>query len=170
MSYIISWCKSNQLVLEKAAHSCSSTEVEYRAVASAVAETNWVQNLLREFQVNNNVLPTIYYGNINATYLCHNPVFHSRMQYISVNFYFFSGSSTKQTSSSEVCSCWWSALWCLESMSVWWVSHRQPWSIDVLKTLRLNQLGLRCCTINIWTNPCPTHNNESVLYKKSHLS
>ncbi|XP_070003574.1 uncharacterized protein [Nicotiana sylvestris] len=66
----------------------SSTEAEYRAVASALAEINWVMNLLNELHVSVPQAPTIYCDNAGATYLCENPVFHSRMKHIAVDFHF----------------------------------------------------------------------------------
>ena len=32
--------------------------------------------------------PTIYCDNVGATYLCSNPVFHSRMKHIAIDFHF----------------------------------------------------------------------------------
>ncbi|KAM3374715.1 hypothetical protein P3S68_013429 [Capsicum galapagoense] len=66
----------------------SSTEAEYRVVASALAETNWVTNLLKELHVSLPQRPTIYCGNVGVTYLCANPVFRSRMKHIAVDFHF----------------------------------------------------------------------------------
>lgn len=58
---------------------CLSTEAEYRVVVSALVKTNWVTNLLKELHVSFPQRATIYYDNVGATYLCANPVFHSRM-------------------------------------------------------------------------------------------
>ena len=32
--------------------------------------------------------PTIYYDNVGTTYLCVNPVFHSRMKHVEIDFHF----------------------------------------------------------------------------------
>ncbi|KAK2997553.1 hypothetical protein RJ639_024842 [Escallonia herrerae] len=45
MSTPISWCSKKQRSVSR-----SSTEAEYRAVAAALAETNWLTNLLRELR------------------------------------------------------------------------------------------------------------------------
>lgn len=68
----------------------SSTEAEYRAVASAAAELTWLQSLLQELHVKlpASPAPTIYCDNIGATYLCANPVFHSRMKHIALDYHF----------------------------------------------------------------------------------
>ena len=79
----ISWSLKKQRTVTR-----SSTEAEYRVVASALAETNWVMNLLRELRVSLSTLPTIFYDNVGATYLCHNPVFHSRIKHITIDFHF----------------------------------------------------------------------------------
>ncbi|KAH0773519.1 hypothetical protein KY290_010656 [Solanum tuberosum] len=56
----------------------SSTEAKYRVVA----ETNWLTNILKELRISLDNVPTIYYDNNRTTYLCQNPVFHSRMKHI----------------------------------------------------------------------------------------
>lgn len=79
----ISWTSKKQKTVAR-----SSTEAEYRAVASAVAETNWVMNLLHELKVPLCRPPIIYCDNIGATYHCQNPVMHSKMKHIEVDFHF----------------------------------------------------------------------------------
>lgn len=45
-------------------------------------------NLLKELQIPVQKPPTILCDNIGGTYLCQNPVFHSRMKHIVVDFHF----------------------------------------------------------------------------------
>lgn len=79
----ISWCSKKQRAVAR-----SSTEAEYRAVACTVAELNWLSNLLRELQVPMPCTPRVFCDNVGATFLCQNPVFHSRMKHIAVDFHF----------------------------------------------------------------------------------
>ncbi|XP_012834033.1 PREDICTED: uncharacterized protein LOC105954895 [Erythranthe guttata] len=79
----ISWsCKKQKTVAR------SSTEAEYRAIASAARELNWIMNLLQELRVSVPSISVIYCDNIIATYVCTNPVFHSRMKHIAIDFHF----------------------------------------------------------------------------------
>ncbi|KAH0709461.1 hypothetical protein KY284_010888, partial [Solanum tuberosum] len=66
----------------------SSIEAEYQEVASALAETNWVTNILAKLRPKFQKVPTIYCDNVGATNLCGNPIFHSRMKHIAVDFHF----------------------------------------------------------------------------------
>ncbi|URD92505.1 Retrotransposon protein [Musa troglodytarum] len=79
----INWSSKKQKIVAR-----STTEAEYRAIAITTTELNWVTNLLKELNVNSTLPPTIYCDNIGATYLCVNPVFHSRMKYIAIDFHF----------------------------------------------------------------------------------
>lgn len=66
----------------------SSTEAEYRSVANTAAELSWVCSLLTELGVTFPSTPVIYCDNLGATYLSANPVFHSRMKYLALDFHF----------------------------------------------------------------------------------
>lgn len=79
----ITWCSKKQKSL-----ALSSTEAEYKAVASTSTEMMWVQNLLTEMGIRLTSTPVIYCDNLSATYLSVNPVFHSRMKHLALAFYF----------------------------------------------------------------------------------
>lgn len=68
----ISWSSHKQKSI-----ACSSIEVEYRVVATIAAELSWVQSLLGKLGVSLPKPPIIHCDNVDATYLCANPVFHS---------------------------------------------------------------------------------------------
>ncbi|KAL3733972.1 hypothetical protein ACJRO7_023338 [Eucalyptus globulus] len=66
----------------------SSTEAEYRAIAMASAELIWVKSLLQELGIHMDTAPSLYCDNIGATYVCANPIFHSRMKHIEIDYHF----------------------------------------------------------------------------------
>ena len=69
----------------------SSTEAEYRAVANTTSEVTWLCSLLSELQFQLLSPPAIYCDNVGATYLSANPVFHSRMKHLALDFHFVRG-------------------------------------------------------------------------------
>ena len=66
----------------------SSTEAEYRAITNTAAEILWFKNLLAELHFPFKHPPTLFYDNIGATYLSVNPVFHSRMKHLALDYHF----------------------------------------------------------------------------------
>ena len=82
-SNIVSWKSSKQRTVAR-----SSIEAEYRALAHASAEIQWIQNLLHELGVSFAQPPAIHCDNIGATYLSANPVFHSRMKHLALDYHF----------------------------------------------------------------------------------
>lgn len=79
----ISWSSKKQKGIAR-----SSTEAEYRAVANTAAEVTWLCSLLSELRIDLHHPPVIYCDNVGATYLCANPVFHSRMKHIALDYHF----------------------------------------------------------------------------------
>lgn len=79
----ISWSSKKQRGVAR-----SSTEAEYRAVANTASEVQWLCSLLSELHIRLDTGPTIFCDNIGATYLCANPVFHSRMKHIALDYHF----------------------------------------------------------------------------------
>ncbi|KAF3658536.1 hypothetical protein T459_11353 [Capsicum annuum] len=79
----ISWSSKKQRSVSR-----SSTEAEYRAVAATVSETNWLTSLLHELRFRISDIPWIFCDNVSTTYICANPVFHSRMKHIAIDFHF----------------------------------------------------------------------------------
>ena len=79
----ISWsCKKQSTVAR------SSTEAEYRAIGSTTTEILWLQQLLLELGIHIAQPPTIFSDNIGANYLCANPVFHTRMKHLAIDYHF----------------------------------------------------------------------------------
>lgn len=82
-SHPIAWSSKKQTGVSR-----SSTEAEYHSLASTTAEVCWVQSLLTELGFKLAQPPVIYCDNIGATYLAANPVFHSRMKHIALDYHF----------------------------------------------------------------------------------
>ncbi|CAL1392711.1 unnamed protein product [Linum trigynum] len=80
---LISWRSQKQRTV-----ACSSTEAEYRAIAHAAAELAWVQNLLHELHQPLTSSPTLLSDNLGATYFSANPLFHSRMKHLAIDYHF----------------------------------------------------------------------------------
>ena len=72
-------------------------DVEYRSVAATTTELNWISNLLRELDLSSTQAPVIYCDNVGATNLCSNPVFHSRMKHVALDYHFYDAPNSQGT-------------------------------------------------------------------------
>ncbi|CAN1322455.1 Retrovirus-related Pol polyprotein from transposon RE2 [Linum perenne] len=80
---IISWSSRKQRTVSR-----SSTEAEYRALATASSEVLWLTSLLQEIGFPTAAAPTVWCDDVGATYLSKNPVFHSRSKHLEIDFHF----------------------------------------------------------------------------------
>jgi hypothetical protein len=106
---LISWSSRRQPTVSR-----SSAEAEYRAVATAVAETCWLRNLLLELHrpldkatvvyFDNISVVYIYFDNISVVYMSANPVQHRRTKYIELDIHFVREKSCSRCSSGSSCS------------------------------------------------------------------
>lgn len=80
---LISWKSSKQRAVAR-----SSTVAEYKSLATTAAELTWIRSLLSKLCIQVQQVPTIYYDNLNATYLSLNSVMHSRMKHITIDVHF----------------------------------------------------------------------------------
>lgn len=76
----ISWCSKKQNT-----DSRSSTEAEYRALASLTCEVQWLSYLFADFQITFPTPASLYCDSKSAIYLAHNPTFHERNKHIELD-------------------------------------------------------------------------------------
>lgn len=80
---LVSWsCKKQPTVAR------SSAEAEYLALACIAAEVTWLCSFLHELQVSTQDPCLLYYGNISATCIAANLVFHARTKHIEIDYHF----------------------------------------------------------------------------------
>jgi hypothetical protein len=79
-SSLISWRAKKQQTVAK-----SSTEAEYRALASATCELQWLNYLLKDLNVICSKQPVLYCDNISALHIAANPVFHERTKHLEID-------------------------------------------------------------------------------------
>ena len=81
---LISWFSKKQDVVSR-----SSTESEYRALATATTEIIWLQSLFKELGVQLDRGPAVIWcDNMGARSLAANPMFHARTKHIEVDVHF----------------------------------------------------------------------------------
>ncbi|PKU63414.1 Retrovirus-related Pol polyprotein from transposon TNT 1-94 [Dendrobium catenatum] len=77
---LISWTVKKQPTVSR-----SSTESEYRALASATADTIWIKRLLADFHIDHLQPVDIFCDNTSTIALANNPVFHARTKHIEID-------------------------------------------------------------------------------------
>ncbi|XP_014522704.1 uncharacterized protein LOC106779159 [Vigna radiata var. radiata] len=79
-SSLISWKSKKQSTV-----SISSTEAEYRALATIVCEIQWIHYLLQDLQAQEAGTPVLYCDNKSARHIAHNQSFHERTKHIELD-------------------------------------------------------------------------------------
>ncbi|GJX52458.1 ribonuclease H-like domain-containing protein [Tanacetum coccineum] len=80
---LLSWSAKRQVTLSR-----SSVEAEYRGVATVVAETPWIRNLLRELHTPLFTATLVYWDIVSAVYMSANPVQHQHTKHIEIDIHF----------------------------------------------------------------------------------
>ncbi|BFG40530.1 hypothetical protein CerSpe_268040 [Prunus speciosa] len=79
---LISWSSKKQKTVSR-----SSTEAEYRQLAYTAAELSWLRSLFCDLHLSL-TSPTIWCDNISSIALASNPVFHSRIKHLEVDYHY----------------------------------------------------------------------------------
>ncbi|BBH09514.1 hypothetical protein Prudu_022027 [Prunus dulcis] len=79
----VSWQSKKQNSVSR-----SSTEAEYRALANTAADLAWVRQVLLDLKIFLPQPPTIHCDNLSALALSSNPVYHSRIKHLDIDFHF----------------------------------------------------------------------------------
>lgn len=79
----ISWQSKKQGSVSR-----SSTEAEYRALANTAADLAWIRQVLLDLKVCLPEPPTISCDNLSALALSSNPIYHSRIKHLDIDFHF----------------------------------------------------------------------------------
>jgi hypothetical protein len=79
----VSWSTRKQPTISR-----SSMEVEYKALANAMAEIMWLQTLLVELGIPHRLAASLWCDNLGATYLSANPLFHARTKDVDADYHF----------------------------------------------------------------------------------
>jgi hypothetical protein len=82
-SNCISWSAKKQPTVSR-----SSTEAEYRAMASTAAELTWISFILRDIGVSQAQPPVLFCDNLSALHMSVNPVLHARTKHIAIDYHF----------------------------------------------------------------------------------
>ena len=82
-SNCISWSAKKQPTVSR-----SSTEAEYRAMASTAAELTWVSFILRDIGLYQAQPPTLFCDNLSALHMSINPILHARTKHIAIDYHF----------------------------------------------------------------------------------
>lgn len=80
---LVSWSLKKHTTVSR-----STTEAEYRSLASTVAEIQWIQSLLGELRVLCYNKPLVHCDNLSVVLLTANPVLHARTKHLELDLFF----------------------------------------------------------------------------------
>ncbi|KAM1541906.1 hypothetical protein ACFX1Z_011752 [Malus domestica] len=79
----ISWQSNKQGSVSR-----SSIEAEYKTLANAAADIAWIRLVLRDLHVFLPSAPLLHCDNLSTLVLCSNPVFHTMIKHLDMDFHF----------------------------------------------------------------------------------
>ena len=80
---MISWRSKKQTHV-----ACSSTKVEYRALADTTSELLWLRWLLKDLGVSTSSTTPLYCDNQSSIHIAYNDVFYERIKHIEIDCHF----------------------------------------------------------------------------------
>ncbi|KAB2616638.1 hypothetical protein D8674_023226 [Pyrus ussuriensis x Pyrus communis] len=80
---LLTWTAKKQSTVSR-----SSSEAEYRALATTTAEIRWFCYLFRELGIPFRTPPCIFVDNVSALHMVANPVFHAHTRHIEIDYHF----------------------------------------------------------------------------------
>lgn len=80
---LISWKSKKQNTVSR-----SSSEAEYRAIASVTAEIQWLLYLLRDFKIKHEEAALLFCDNTFTIHIAKNPAFHERTKHLDIDCHF----------------------------------------------------------------------------------
>ncbi|XP_018499873.2 uncharacterized mitochondrial protein AtMg00810-like [Pyrus x bretschneideri] len=87
----ISWSSKKQNTVSR-----SSTEAEYRAIATTATKIDWMKQILAFLQIDISIPSTMFCDNLSAIALTCNPVMHQRTKHIEIDVHFVRERIAKQ--------------------------------------------------------------------------
>ncbi|KAK2442743.1 putative mitochondrial protein [Trifolium repens] len=95
----VSWCSKKQSVI-----ALSSCEAEYVAGSLASCQANWLQSLLSEMSIIEDITVVLNLDNKSAINLAKNPISHGKSKHIETRFHFLRDQVSKGKLKLELCS------------------------------------------------------------------
>ena len=79
----VTWSAKKQFTVPR-----SSTEAEYRALATTATELSWLRMILKDLGIFLSLPPMLWCDNVSALALASNPIFHARTKHIEVDYHY----------------------------------------------------------------------------------
>ena len=79
-STLVSWKTKKQITISR-----SSSEAQYKALATTTCEIQWINYILRDLQVQTDLPAVLYCDNQSVRHITYNPTFHEHTKHIDID-------------------------------------------------------------------------------------